>query len=207
MAIDKNTYLLGAAQLAQNLGIKKMTAVCPVEHDFAYSEDEKSWTQYRIEAEQKALQLNKNLTILNTDLVFGSNPSHLLHFAAQKVAAGTAPECFHSELAKFKPLHDADLYSAVNHAMQSSSTGQFAVRGKDEVSMKQMLNMIETASGKGENTTGKPFAYSPGLWVEEFFFGMTINRNMASLVEYAEAHPDENLVPGDCFWSATASQP
>jgi len=32
-----------------------MVAVCPVEHDFAYSESEKSFVEQRAEAEDKAL--------------------------------------------------------------------------------------------------------------------------------------------------------
>ena len=43
MTIDKNLFLLGTAASAKELGIGSVTAVCPVEHDFAYSEDEKTW--------------------------------------------------------------------------------------------------------------------------------------------------------------------
>ena len=207
MTVEKNVFLHGTAKIAQKLGVKKLTAVCPVEHDFCYNEDEKTWVQHRQEAEQKALQDNSTLAILNTDIIYGKKPSHLLHYAAQKVAKGTAPLAFHSELAKFKPLHDGDLFIAVNHSMQSSLSGQFSVRGNSELSMKEMLTLIETASGKGENTTGKPFPYSPMLFVEEFLHGMTIDRNMECLLEHMDQHPEENLVPGEDFWSHIASQP
>lgn len=82
MAIDKNMFLLGTAASAKELGISKVTAVCPVEHDFAYTESEKSWIEERQEAEQRALQINKNLTILNSDLVYSDKSSHTLHYLA-----------------------------------------------------------------------------------------------------------------------------
>jgi len=47
MAIDKNLFLMGTAAAARELGIKKLTAVCPIEHDFAYTEDEKTWVMER----------------------------------------------------------------------------------------------------------------------------------------------------------------
>jgi hypothetical protein len=43
MCIDKNMFLMGTAAAAKELGIKKVTAVCPVEHDFAYSEGDMDW--------------------------------------------------------------------------------------------------------------------------------------------------------------------
>ena len=91
--------------------------------------------------------------------------------------------------------------------MNSSSTGQFAVRGKDQLSMKELLTLIESASGKGENTTGKDSEWSPRLFIEEFLHGMTIDRNMECLVEHLHAHPEVNPVPGNDFWASTASQP
>lgn len=67
----KNNFLVGTAKLTKKHGVKSTVAVCPVEHDLAYTEaDGKSWVDVRREAEQSALNENKNLTILNTDLVY-----------------------------------------------------------------------------------------------------------------------------------------
>jgi len=67
----KNNFLIGTAKLAKKHGIKNLVAVCPVEHDLAYSEAEgKSWLDLKREAEESALNEHKNLTILNTDLVY-----------------------------------------------------------------------------------------------------------------------------------------
>jgi len=52
MTSGKNDFLVGAVKAAKKHGVKSMTAVCPVEHDLAYTEDpHKSWTQLRKEAE------------------------------------------------------------------------------------------------------------------------------------------------------------
>ena len=57
-----------------------MVAVCPVEHDFAYSESEKSFVEQRAEAEGKALEANKNLTLLRPNLVYGDQATQMVHF-------------------------------------------------------------------------------------------------------------------------------
>ena len=68
---DKNNFLVGTAKLAKKHGVKNLVAVCPVEHDLAYTEVEnKTWVEVRHEAETSALNENKKLTILNTDLVY-----------------------------------------------------------------------------------------------------------------------------------------
>ena len=67
----KNNFLVGTSKLAKKHGVKNFVAVCPVEHDLAYTEAEgKTWINVRHEAEVSALSENKNLTILNTDLVY-----------------------------------------------------------------------------------------------------------------------------------------
>lgn len=52
MTSCKNNFLIGTSKLAKKHGVKNMVAVCPVEHDFAYSEDSKTWIEKRQEAEQ-----------------------------------------------------------------------------------------------------------------------------------------------------------
>lgn len=38
---DKNTFIQGTAKLAKKHGVKKLVAVCPVEHELFYTEDAK----------------------------------------------------------------------------------------------------------------------------------------------------------------------
>ena len=80
MTSCKNNTLGAAADIAKKLGVSNMVAVCPVEHDMAFSDDAQSWIEKRQEAEQRALDRNSKLSILSTDLVYGSGPSHLVHY-------------------------------------------------------------------------------------------------------------------------------
>ena len=132
----KNNFLVGTAKLAKKHGVKNTVAVCPVEHDLASTESEgKSWIDVRQEAELSALNENKHLTILNTDLVYSDQPTHLIHYIAQKVAAGSIPAPFLSD-AVFKPISADDVASAVAHKLLNPGHGHFALRGDKEYSIK-----------------------------------------------------------------------
>ena len=49
---DKNDFLIGTSKLAKKHGVSSLVAVCPVEHDMAYTEAEtKSWVEVRHAAE------------------------------------------------------------------------------------------------------------------------------------------------------------
>ncbi len=55
----KNNFLVGTAKLAKKHGVKNLVAVCPVEHDLAYTEsDTGDWIYVRHEAELSALTEN-----------------------------------------------------------------------------------------------------------------------------------------------------
>jgi len=113
-----------------------MVAVCPVEHDMAYTEHvSKTWVQVRQEAEQTALSHHKALTILNTDLVYSEGPTHLVHYIAQCVNNGKIPRGFLSNDVSFKPVHSDDVSSTVSHLLANPGHGQFALQGNKSVSL------------------------------------------------------------------------
>ena len=75
----KNNFLVGSAKLAKKHGITNVVAVLPLEHDIAYTEDDnKNWLELRQEAEQQALQAHKAITLLSSDIVYSSEPTHLI---------------------------------------------------------------------------------------------------------------------------------
>jgi hypothetical protein len=48
MTSDKNNFLVATSKLAKKQGVKNMVALCPIEHDLAYSEDtEKDFVKIR----------------------------------------------------------------------------------------------------------------------------------------------------------------
>lgn len=107
------------------------------------------------------------------------------------------------------PVGSEDLLKAISHSMNSSLTGQYAVRGSDEHSMKEILALIETAAGKeaGSSKTSNEWMELPAQLMAEFSFGQTQTKNMEHLVKHFEQNADMSPVPGDCFWNATATKP
>lgn len=154
------------------------------------------------------MQICGNMSILNSDLMYSDMPSHTLHYLAQLVAKGAAvPEAFLSEAAKFKPVSCEDLSNAVVHSMNSDLTGQFAVRGADEHSIKEILGLIEGASGKnaGETKASNEWMGMPEQLLAEFAHGQTISKNMEMMVNHFGKNTEECPVPGECFWSASST--
>lgn len=182
MTSDKNSFLVGTSKLAKKHGVSSLTAVCPVEHDMAYTENlGKSWIQQRREAEQEALAANPKLSILNTDLVFGRDPLYMIHYMAQCALAGRIQREFLLENANFRPVHHADVTRAVEYAIDHQLGKQFKVRGDEKISIKNLLRMIETSCDKTPGAT-KALAKVPLLklseMAEEFLVGITHDRNM-----------------------------
>lgn len=96
------------------------------------------------------MDANNNLTILSSDLVYGEHPTYLTHFMAQSAFAGKIPKSFLNANALFKPVHAEDLSKAVDNKLTNGGNGHFAVRGNDEISIKDFLNVVEKACGKSE---------------------------------------------------------
>ena len=63
----------------------------------AYSEDAKTWIEQRSDAEKEALSANSNLSILNTDLVYGRESAFLTHYMAQCASVGSIKGAFLAE--------------------------------------------------------------------------------------------------------------
>ena len=52
MSSDKNSHLVAASKLVKKHGVKDFVAICPIEHDLAWSEDETSFVAKAEEADQ-----------------------------------------------------------------------------------------------------------------------------------------------------------
>lgn len=139
------------------------------------------------------------MTILNTDLVYSDQPTHLIHYIAQKVAAGSIPAPFLSD-ATFNPISAQDVASAVAHKLVNGGHGHFALRGEKELTIKQIVGIIERASHKTEGST-QASKFNPLLLVEEFFTGLTVDQNMANMVQYFATNKKQPVTGAD-FWQA-----
>ena len=189
MSSDKNSHLQAVAKLAKKHA-NNLVAVCPIESDYAWSEDEQSFMDAVKEAEQSAMQTNPQMTLFKSNLTFGPE-SHLIHFLAQCALVGKAPyKIFTSRDKlnfKYSPIHIDDVSEAVGGALQDQSAGgQFVLAGKEMYNLGQILSTLEKAADKAEGSTKGPML-PPMSYVWEFFFGTGNDQNLAKLVEFYES--------------------
>jgi hypothetical protein len=177
--------------LAKKHGVKKFVAVCPIEHELYWSEDKHTPIEVRDEAQQKALQANSNMTILNSNLVFGKD-SYLLHYMTQCVAAGKISKSIGgSKGFHYKPISGEDLTTAVETAFNTADAKgkRFAVNGTQTATLNDLLGMTQKLVGN-DNTKLASSLFGLGLsdYVEEFFTGITHDKNMGRMAEFFDTH-------------------
>lgn len=134
----------------------------------------------------------------------------MVHYMAQCALAGKIPsEFFFTKEANFKPVHHADLTRAIAHAMDHPVHEQFKVRGEEKISIKDLLGLVEHSCGKEAGSTKGhfriPFLKLSELF-EEFFVGITHDRNMRLLLEHLEENPTDCPCPGTDFWESSGLQ-
>jgi hypothetical protein len=191
---DKNNFIQATAKVSKSHGVEKLIAVCPIEHELYWSEDKHTPFDVIEDAQQKALQNFDKLTILNTNLVFGRD-SYLVHYMTQCAAAGRIPKSIGgSKSYEYKPVSSDDLTAAVESALGKSSEVQgqrFSVNGEQGITLNDLLHLIERQVGKDQGSTSlKGSLLGLGLsdYVEEFFTGITHDKNMGRFAEYMDAH-------------------
>ena len=185
LASDKNNHLKAVAGLTKKHGIKNFVAVCPFENNLAWSEDDTSFHTKAMEAQNSAIKTNSDMTLLQTNLVFGKE-SHMIHFLTQCAIVGKAPyKSFvnHSTF-KYAPIHSDDVASAVCLALEGGNAGHYTLSGADEHSLKGIMNTLEASAGKGVGSTGGPIISGAfDLWWD-FWTGNTSDMNMSRMIEF-----------------------
>lgn len=187
MSSDKNSHLQAAAKLARKHGVNNFVAVCPFEHDLAWSEDSETFYQKAVDAEQAALQAHSGLTILRPNLAFG-NQSHLIHFLAQCAIVGKVP---YKNLVsadnhfQYAPVHTNDIASALGEALSQNRPGRFSLAGPEKMTLRQIMDVLERSAGRNEGSVKGPLI--PTLdWFWDFFVGTTSDLNMSRMVSFYE---------------------
>ena len=84
------------------------------------------------------------------------------------------------------------------------------IHGDEEHSIKSIMNTIEASCGKAPGST-KAKLEIPLVDIfamaEDFFTGITHDRNMAEMVNTFANSNEEKPVMGECFWKATGLSP
>ena len=121
--------------------------------------------------------------------------------------AGKIQASFLSEDAKFKPVHNADLTKAIAQSIDSSLTGQFALRGAESVSSRALLNLVEKSCGFDEGRTKARFEsyLTVGRILEEYLVGMGADTNMAEMIAFFDQNQNVAPVSGNDFWTTTGT--
>jgi hypothetical protein len=138
---------------------------------------------------------------LNSNLVYGQNSSYLVHYLAQNVAAGKVPKALASDVYRYNPIGPDDLALAVetSFARLSEAKGQrFNLNGKQGATLKDIISVLERSLGLNDGST-KSASLIPGVeFVEEFFVGITHDRNMIRFAKEFDAN-QPNLRANDFF--------
>lgn len=120
----------------------------------------------------------------------------MVHFMTQCAMAGKVPHTFIDKSAKFlyKPVHHDDLSKAVHTAFGNKHAGEsFSVSGNEEMTIRELMGYLERAAGRDVGTViakrELPF-FELSSYVEEFFSGVTHDKNMVALLKHYEAHPE-----------------
>ena len=144
MSSCKNSHLIAAAKLAKKQGVQNLVAVCPIEHDLAWSEDGKSFYEKTCDAEAEALAANKNLTLLKANLTFGRQ-THLINFLTQCAIVGKCPykNLVGNNTFNYAPIHIDDLEKAAFHALACGHSGKHTLAGSEQMNLRQILDILE----------------------------------------------------------------
>ena len=132
------------------------------------------------------------MTILNTNLAFGGRRTYVLKYLAQCAVCGRINKSVGgSNTFKYKPVSNGDMALAVATAfekIEQTKGKRYMVNGKDEATLKQLLNMFEKVGSKAENSTQLISNMGISDIFEEFFCGVAHDKNMAHLAEFMEAN-------------------
>lgn len=206
MSSDKNSHLLAAAKLSKKHGVKNLVAVCPVEHNLAWSEDEKSFHEKAQDAENDAVATNSNLTLLKTNLAFGPE-THLVHFLTQCAIAGKCPysNLLKSNKFEFAPIHTDDIASAMGSALEGAHKGLFTLSGTQRLNLRQIMDTLETRAGKAAGSTQG--SQVPGLdLIFDFFVGTTNDLNLSRMAEFYESNVALGNEMSNSSWHSTTGE-
>ena len=136
----------------------------------------------------------KGLSIFNTNLVYGRpGESYLIHYLAQCVAARRVPKALGNPKASFKyhPIHIDDIARVVDSSL-SANNEQSSIsnlNGNESVTLREIVDLLEKAAEYEEGSTKlvkTRFNLAFGDLIQEFFTGVSHDRNMGYMAQYFE---------------------
>jgi nucleoside-diphosphate-sugar epimerase len=96
-----------------------------------------------------------------------------------------------SKTFKYKPISSEDLAIAVQTALEKTEQvkgKRFSVNGTETITLNELLHLAEKSVGKAEGSTKLVGSLGLSDFVEEFFTGITHDKNMARMAEFFDLH-------------------
>ena len=205
MTSDKNAILSSTARVCRKQGVQKLVAVCPIEHDLYYTEDQTNPAEKKLDFQRDALSVFAPTNIINTNLVYGEG-SYLLHYMTQCAMVGKIPYSLGREgRYEFTPVHTDDIVNSIEHSLANPDQVKqtnLTLNGCEDLTLKEILYTLEQSVSKDQGaTTPRKTLLGLGIsdYIEEFFVGITHDKNMARLADFFEQHPNINLKDNDFY--------
>ena len=102
---------------------------------------------------------------------------------------------------KWAPVHTSDIAAAAGSALSGSATGKFSLAGKQQLSLRQIVDALEEAADKSAGSTRGPLI-PPFDYLWDFFYGTGADLNMSRLVDFYE----KNDVQPYAAWTETSPE-
>jgi nucleoside-diphosphate-sugar epimerase len=194
MASSKEAWLLSTAQTAKKMGVEKMVAVAPIEHEMYYTEDDLN-DQRRKEAWLKAHDAFPGLTILRPSIVYGDN-TYLIKYMQQSVKKGSIPASLKGTGFEFKPVHEDDLAQAIHHSLNCQTTGEFSVTGSESHNLNQILDVLASQQSSSAGNVKSSSGSITEHW-NEFWTGVAHDTNMEAFGKFWSGQHDHDMSEPD----------
>lgn len=179
-----------------------MVAVCPIEHDMYYTEDEVSPAEKKLQAQYDAVGVFNPTNIINTNLVYGEG-SYLIHYMSQCAMAGKIPYSLgRAGRFQFNPVHTDDIANAINHSLSNADKVKgtnLTLNGSEDYTLKDILTVLEQSVSKDQGSTRTKKSFGLTDYIEEFFVGIAHDKNMARMSDFFEANSSINLKENDFY--------
>ena len=147
--IDKDLLLQKTSKLCKKHGVRKLVAVCPIEHELYWQDNKQTDAlMMRDESHQKAMQSNPNMTILTTNLVYGKR-SYFIQYLTQCITLMSKINRVYANSMhyKYEPLSVEDVAKAVemtfNDGIGKLNGKMYGLNGEDKVTLKELVTIIE----------------------------------------------------------------
>jgi len=108
---------------------------------------------------------------------------------------------------EYAPIHTDDIASAMGSALEGSHKGAFTLSGSQRLTLRSIMNTLETKAGKSAGSTqGSSIPGIDLIW--DFFVGNTNDENLSRMAEFYENNLNlANELSSSSWHSTTGESP